>query len=218
MSRTASEQKHQSETPEIRLRWETQDLLFHSSQKLLFYEDKHQLPAPKWTELASVINSCMEYEPLLRPSFRAIIRDLNSFFTPDYELLVESDTVPSRHRALGLVGAFESQEPTQFEARHLICLQLLGKGNFGSVEKCRYDPLQDNTGEVVAVKKLQHSTAEHLRDFEREIEILRSLQHENIVRYKGVCLPQSMLVLRHHSHSLSLSLSLSLCLSGMRGA
>lgn len=61
------------------------------------------------------------------------------------------------------------------------------KGNFGSVEMCRYDPLQDNTGEVVAVKKLQHGTAEHLRDFEREIEILKSLQHENIVKYKGVC-------------------------------
>lgn len=51
----------------------------------------------------------------------------------------------------------------------------------------RCDPLQDNTGEVVAVKKLQHSTEEHLRDFEREIEILKSLQHDNIVKYKGVC-------------------------------
>lgn len=61
------------------------------------------------------------------------------------------------------------------------------QGNFGSVEMCRYDPLQDNTGEVVAVKKLQHSTEEHMRDFEREIEILKSLQHENIVKYKGVC-------------------------------
>lgn len=61
------------------------------------------------------------------------------------------------------------------------------QGNFGSVEMCRYDPLQDSTGEVVAVKKLQHTTAEHLRDFEREIAILRSLQHENIVLYKGVC-------------------------------
>lgn len=39
----------------------------------------------------------------------------------------------------------------------------------------------------MAVKKLQHSTAEHMRDFEREIEILKSLQHENIVKYKGVC-------------------------------
>lgn len=66
-------------------------------------------------------------------------------------------------------------------------LLLPKQGNFGSVELCRYDPLQDNTGDVVAVKKLQQSTAEHVRDFEREIEILKSLQHENIVKYKGVC-------------------------------
>ncbi|XP_062410026.1 tyrosine-protein kinase JAK2a isoform X2 [Sardina pilchardus] len=158
-----------------------------SSKKNLFYEDRHQLPAPKWTELANLINSCMDYEPLHRPSFRAVIRDLNSLFTPDYELLVESDMVPIRARGFGFPGAFESQEPAQFEERHLIFLQQLGKGNFGSVEKCRYDPLEDNTGEVVAVKKLQHSTAEHLRDFEREIEILKSLQHDNIVKYKGVC-------------------------------
>ncbi|XP_063066831.1 tyrosine-protein kinase JAK2a isoform X2 [Engraulis encrasicolus] len=156
-------------------------------KKNLFYEDRHQLPAPKWTELANLINSCMDYEPLHRPAFRAVIRDLNSLFTPDYELLMESDMVPARSRGLGFPGTFESQEPAQFEERHLIFLQQLGKGNFGSVEKCRYDPLQDNTGEVVAVKKLQHSSAEHMRDFEREIEILKSLQHENIVKYKGVC-------------------------------
>lgn len=66
------------------------------------------------------------------------------------------------------------------------------QGNFGSVEMCRYDPLQDSTGEVVAVKKLQHTTAEHLRDFEREIAILRSLQHDNIVLYKGVCYSAGM--------------------------
>uniref|UniRef100_A0A8C6W0N0 Tyrosine-protein kinase JAK2 n=1 Tax=Nothobranchius furzeri TaxID=105023 RepID=A0A8C6W0N0_NOTFU len=157
------------------------------SKKNLFYEDRHQLPAPKWTELANLINSCMDYEPLHRPSFRAIIRDLNSLFTPDYELLVESDMVPGRIRELGFPWASVSQEPAQFEERHLIFLKQLGKGNFGSVEMCRYDPLQDSTGEVVAVKKLQHSTAEHLRDFEREIEILKSLHHENIVKYKGVC-------------------------------
>ncbi|XP_067105792.1 tyrosine-protein kinase JAK2a [Osmerus mordax] len=155
------------------------------SKKFLFYEDRHQLPAPKWTELANLITSCMDYEPCHRPSFRAVIRDLNSLFTPDYELLVESDMVPTRSR--GFPGTFDSLEPAQFEERHLIFLKQLGKGNFGSVEMCRYDPLQDSTGEVVAVKKLQHSTAEHLRDFEREIEILKSLQHDNIVKYKGVC-------------------------------
>ncbi|KAL0965852.1 hypothetical protein UPYG_G00286590 [Umbra pygmaea] len=157
------------------------------SKKWLFYEDRHQLPAPKWTELANLITSCMDYEPSNRPSFRAVIRDLNSLFTPDYELLVESDMVPIRTRGFGFPGAFENQDPAQFEERHLIFLKQLGKGNFGSVDMCRYDPLQDNTGEVVAVKKLQHSTEENLRDFEREIEILKSLQHDNIVKYKGVC-------------------------------
>ncbi|KAJ8006058.1 hypothetical protein DPEC_G00124320 [Dallia pectoralis] len=158
------------------------------SKKHLFYEDRHQLPAPRWTELANLITSCMDYEPTFRPSFRAVIRDLNSLFTPDYELIVESDLLPNRTTAsVWVTGAFENQEPAQFEERHLIFLQHLGKGNFGSVEMCRYDPLQDSTGEVVAVKKLQHSTAEHMRDFEREIEILKSLQHENIVKYKGVC-------------------------------
>ncbi|XP_072311438.1 tyrosine-protein kinase JAK2-like [Eucyclogobius newberryi] len=158
-----------------------------SFKKKLFYEDRHQLSAPKWTELANLINNCMDYEASHRPSFKAVIRDLNSLFTPDYELLVESDMVPNRTRTFGFPWTYESQEPAQFEERHLIFLKQLGKGNFGSVEMCRYDPLQDSTGEVVAVKKLQHSTAEHLRDFEREIDILKSLQHENIVKYKGVC-------------------------------
>nr|XP_003472309.1 tyrosine-protein kinase JAK2 [Cavia porcellus] len=159
-----------------------------SQRKLQFYEDRHQLPAPKWTELANLINNCMDYEPDFRPSFRAIIRDLNSLFTPDYELLTENDMLPNTRMTASLSsGAFEDRDPTQFEERHLKFLQQLGKGNFGSVEMCRYDPLEDNTGEVVAVKKLQHSTEEHLRDFEREIEILKSLQHDNIVKYKGVC-------------------------------
>lgn len=161
---------------------------FDSTRKLQFYEDRHQLPAPKWLELANLINHCMNYEPDFRPSFRAIIRDLNSLFTPDYELLVESDLLPNvRGGGLGFLAASGNHDPAQFEERHLIFLQQLGKGNFGSVELCRYDPLQDNTGDVVAVKKLQQSTAEHVRDFEREIEILKSLQHENIVKYKGVC-------------------------------
>uniref|UniRef100_A0A7N8X0D5 Tyrosine-protein kinase n=1 Tax=Mastacembelus armatus TaxID=205130 RepID=A0A7N8X0D5_9TELE len=154
-----------------------------NSKKSLFYEDHHQLPAPKWTELANLITSCMDYEPTFRPTFRAIIRDLHN-----YELIMDSDILPNRTvGSAWSTGGFENQDPAQFEERHLIFLQQLGKGNFGSVEMCRYDPLQDNTGEVVAVKKLQHSTAEHIRDFEREIEILKSLQHENIVKYKGVC-------------------------------
>lgn len=62
-------------------------------QKLQFYEDRHQLPAPNWTELANLINNCMDYEPDFRPSFRAIIRDLNSLFTPgESESEVQKDS------------------------------------------------------------------------------------------------------------------------------
>ncbi|XP_010217800.1 PREDICTED: tyrosine-protein kinase JAK3-like [Tinamus guttatus] len=121
--------------------------LLEPQEKLRFYESCHQLPAPKWPELATLIAQCMDYEPRHRPCFRAVIRDLNS----------------------------------------LITSALLGKGNFGSVELCRYDPLGDSTGELVAVKKLQQDSAKELRDFEREIHILHSLQHDFIVKYRGVC-------------------------------
>lgn len=59
------------------------------SQKILFYQDRHQLPAPKWTELANLITSCMDYEPSFRPTFRAVIRDLNTLFTPGLCITME---------------------------------------------------------------------------------------------------------------------------------
>lgn len=50
-------------------------------QKLDFYQSSLQLPAPKWTELATLIAQCMDYQPCRRPCFRALIRDLNSLIT-----------------------------------------------------------------------------------------------------------------------------------------
>ncbi|KAF1436618.1 Tyrosine-protein kinase JAK3, partial [Pygoscelis papua] len=182
-------------------------------QKLDFYQSSLQLPAPKWTELATLIAQCMDYQPRHRPCFRALIRDLNSLITsgesrdggvgtgsgppwcshhplsPDYELL--SDLSPTdvtlRDSFWGYEPLAMCQDPTHFEERHLKYISLLGKGNFGSVELCRYDPLGDSTGELVAVKKLQQDSVKELRDFEREIQILHSLQHDFIVQYRGVC-------------------------------
>ncbi|NXY00279.1 JAK3 kinase, partial [Centropus bengalensis] len=186
--------------------------LLEPQKKLEFYQNNLQLPAPKWTELATLITQCMDYQPPRRPCFRALIRDLNSLITsgepwhragngigtpavaspppsPDYELL--SDLSPTdvalRDSFWGYEPLALSQDPTHFEERHLKYISLLGKGNFGSVELCRYDPLGDSTGELVAVKKLQQDSAKELRDFEREIQILHSLQHDFIVQYRGVC-------------------------------
>lgn len=61
------------------------------------------------------------------------------------------------------------------------------QGNFGSVELCCYDPLGDNTGELVAVKKLQPSKQSSLEDFKKEVKTLSVLHCEYIVKYKGVC-------------------------------
>ncbi|XP_074784410.1 tyrosine-protein kinase JAK3 [Athene noctua] len=163
--------------------------LLEPQKKLDFYQSRLQLPAPKWTELATLIAQCMDYQPRRRPSFRALIRDLNSLITSDYELL--SDLSPTdatlRDSFWGYEPLAMCQDPTHFEERHLKYISLLGKGNFGSVELCRYDPLGDSTGELVAVKKLQQDSAKELQDFEREIQILHSLQHDFIVRYRGVC-------------------------------
>ncbi|XP_032026008.2 tyrosine-protein kinase JAK3 isoform X2 [Hylobates moloch] len=156
--------------------------------KLQFYEDRQQLPAPKWTELALLIQQCMAYEPVQRPSFRAVIRDLNSLISSDYELL--SDPTPGalapRDGLWNGAQLYACQDPTIFEERHLKYISQLGKGNFGSVELCRYDPLGDNTGALVAVKQLQHSGPDQQRDFQREIQILKALHSDFIVKYRGV--------------------------------
>ncbi|NWX26463.1 JAK3 kinase, partial [Notiomystis cincta] len=168
------------------------------SQKLEFYRSRQQLPAPQWPELAALVAQCMDYEPQRRPCFRALLRDLNSLISSDYELL--SDLSPAdvtlRDGFWGHDSLAVSQDPEHFQERHLKYISLLGKGNFGSVELCRYDLLGDSTGELVAVKKLQQDSAKEIRDFEREIQILHSLQHEFIVRYRGVCYSRGMRGLR----------------------
>lgn len=51
-----------------------------------------------------------------------------------------------------------------------------------------YDPDNDGTGEYVAVKALKQEGGANLHDsWLKEIEILKSLYHTNIVKYKGCC-------------------------------
>uniref|UniRef100_A0A250YM00 Tyrosine-protein kinase n=1 Tax=Castor canadensis TaxID=51338 RepID=A0A250YM00_CASCN len=158
------------------------------AQKLKFYEERQRLPAPKWTELAQLVQQCMAYDPGRRPSFRAIVRDLNSLITSDYELLSDPapGTLAPRDGLWSSAQLYSCQDPTIFEERHLKYISQLGKGNFGTVELCRYDPLGDNTGALVAVKQLQHSGPDQQRDFQREVQILKALHSDFIVKYRGV--------------------------------
>ncbi|NXV16179.1 JAK3 kinase, partial [Cepphus grylle] len=157
-------------------------------QKLDFYRSSLQLPAPKWTELATLIAQCMDYRPGRRPCFRALIRDLNSLITSAEKRWGWGGGIWGRTRCGERGGGLWAPHP---HTKHPITPHPLpplpGQGNFGSVELCRYDPLGDSTGELVAVKKLQQDSAKELRDFQREIHILHSLQHDFIVQYRGVC-------------------------------
>lgn len=62
------------------------------------------------------------------------------------------------------------------------------QGHFGKVMLYVYDPGNDGTGEYVAVKALKQEGGGQKHDgWRKEIDILKSLYHINIVKYKGCC-------------------------------
>uniref|UniRef100_A0A672P8K6 Tyrosine-protein kinase n=1 Tax=Sinocyclocheilus grahami TaxID=75366 RepID=A0A672P8K6_SINGR len=156
-------------------------------QKQQFYEHFSNLPALEWTELADLIAQCMQYQPELRPSCRSIIRQVNSLITSDYEILHATGTLPKSDGFWRRPNMFKKQQQDVFEERYLRFISILGKGNFGSVELCRYDPWGDNTGDLVAVKELQSNKQATMADFQREIQTISSLHCDYIVKYKGIC-------------------------------
>uniref|UniRef100_A0A6I8PGC1 Tyrosine-protein kinase n=1 Tax=Ornithorhynchus anatinus TaxID=9258 RepID=A0A6I8PGC1_ORNAN len=144
-------------------------------EKERFYEGQFMPVTPSCKELADLMKQCMNYDPNQRPFFRAIMRDINKLEEQN------PDIVSERKPATEV-------DPTHFEKRFLKWIRDLGEGHFGKVELCRYDPEGDNTGEQVAVKSLKpESGGNHIADLKKEIEILRNLYHENIVKYKGIC-------------------------------
>ncbi|XP_074524885.1 tyrosine-protein kinase JAK2 isoform X2 [Halichoeres trimaculatus] len=155
------------------------------NQKRQFYENFQQLPPSPWTELADLIAQCMDYQAAFRPSCRSIIRQLNSMITSDYVILHATEPITQSPGWKALCP--NQHDQTLFEERHLRYISNLGKGNFGSVELCRYDPLGDNTGELVAVKKLQPNRQSTLEDFKKEVNALSVFHCDYIVKYRGVC-------------------------------
>ncbi|XP_056895318.1 tyrosine-protein kinase JAK1 [Takifugu flavidus] len=143
------------------------------TEKERFYETKCQLATPDCKELAELMTHCMNYDPKKRPFFRAIVRDIDM-------LGEKNPSIKPKPTA--------EVDPTIFEKRFLTKYRALGEGHFGKVELCRYDPRGDKTGELVAVKSLKPEKQEEQgTNLSREIDILKALFHENIVRYKGIC-------------------------------
>ncbi|XP_074524067.1 tyrosine-protein kinase JAK1 [Halichoeres trimaculatus] len=143
------------------------------TEKERFYETECQLATPDCRELAELMTNCMNYDPKKRPFFRAIVRDIDMLYETDPS--IKPNQTPE-------------VDPTVFEKRFLKKIRDLGEGHFGRVELCRYDPRGDKTGELVAVKSLKpENRVEQSTNLSCEINILKGLYHENIVKYKGIC-------------------------------
>ncbi|KAM6217677.1 non-receptor tyrosine-protein kinase TYK2 isoform 2-T2 [Rhynchocyon petersi] len=146
------------------------------SEKERFYQKQHRLPEPSCPELATLTSQCLTYEPSQRPSFRTILRDLTQLQPQNLlDLSAVSPDLPA-------------SDPTVFHKRYLKKIRDLGEGHFGKVSLYCYDPTNDGTGEMVAVKSLKAGCSAQLHlGWRREIDILRTLNHEHIVKYKGCC-------------------------------
>ncbi|NP_001372130.1 non-receptor tyrosine-protein kinase TYK2 isoform 7 [Homo sapiens] len=146
------------------------------SEKEHFYQRQHRLPEPSCPQLATLTSQCLTYEPTQRPSFRTILRDLTRLQPHNLAdvLTVNPDSPAS--------------DPTVFHKRYLKKIRDLGEGHFGKVSLYCYDPTNDGTGEMVAVKALKADCGpQHRSGWKQEIDILRTLYHEHIIKYKGCC-------------------------------
>lgn len=94
----------------------------------------------------------------------------------------------SRCRIESIKAVYATRRANKWLFKQLQFLVLPVQGHFGKVELCRYDPRGDRTGELVAVKSLKpENREEQSNNLSSEINILKALFHENIVKYKGIC-------------------------------
>ncbi|CAI6338744.1 unnamed protein product [Periconia digitata] len=120
-----------------------------------------------------------------------------------------SASAPSNARAPSRDGRPSREGSAQRAAQNIAGLQdyqlgdCLGKGAFGSV----YRALNWGTGETVAVKqvRLENLGVADLKTIMLEIDLLKNLSHENIVRYNGfVKSPESLYIILEYCENGSL--------------
>ncbi|XP_063927132.1 LIM domain kinase 1 isoform X2 [Zophobas morio] len=96
------------------------------------------------------------------------------------------DEAPNSKRCLELSRAYSFLEPRPqqrvFRASDLVKGELLGQGFFGQVFKVT----TRDTAEVMVLKELYRVDEEAQKNFLKEVAVLRSLHHNNVLRFIGV--------------------------------
>ncbi|CAG8540816.1 12466_t:CDS:2 [Dentiscutata erythropus] len=95
----------------------------------------------------------------------------NKYVDTKFLLVNESELIYTRKKKMGSIKNYQLSK------------ECLGKGSFGSV----YKALNMETGEAVAIKQVKISDLQksELTFIMSEIELLKNLNHPNIVKYKG---------------------------------
>ncbi|KAJ8909878.1 hypothetical protein NQ315_013512, partial [Exocentrus adspersus] len=96
------------------------------------------------------------------------------------------DDTPTSKRCMELSRAYSFLEPRPqqrvFRASDLVKGELLGQGFFGQVFKVT----TRDTAEVMVLKELYRVDEEAQKNFLKEVAVLRSLHHNNVLRFIGV--------------------------------
>ncbi|XP_018569295.1 LIM domain kinase 1 isoform X1 [Anoplophora glabripennis] len=96
------------------------------------------------------------------------------------------DDTPTAKRCVELSRAYSFLEPRPqqrvFRASDLVKGELLGQGFFGQVFKVT----TRDTAEVMVLKELYRVDEEAQKNFLKEVAVLRSLHHNNVLRFIGV--------------------------------
>ena len=78
---------------------------------------------------------------------------------------------------------------TKFKWEDVAEKEEIGRGIFGAVYRTKFNNVP------VVVKKLHERDEESMKEFIKEVKLLESLQHENIVKLKAICTnPNAMML------------------------
>ena len=132
--------------------------------------------------------------------------ELNLISYDSYTMTNTKSNLQSQKKLSRSITSIESiQSVIEFDLEYNIVLQgRIGQGFYGEVFKGLLECIDDKTrSRRVAIKKLKTSgtSPANLMDFEREITIMKSLNHENIVEILGVVTePEISLVMEYLDH------------------
>ncbi|XP_063969094.1 proto-oncogene tyrosine-protein kinase receptor Ret-like isoform X1 [Lytechinus pictus] len=96
-------------------------------------------------------------------------------------------------RSFGFRSRFEHDSKWEFPRDKLLLEDELGEGHFGRVVRAQALSIRGHTGyTTVAVKMLKRDTAtsSELQDLLTELELLKLLNHPNVIRLLGACIPK----------------------------